>query len=1279
MNGRAQPATNPRALLWLAALGYTAFVIYGCLVPLDFQARSLHLAWEIFLQLPWATQGRASLTDGITNVVLYLPLAVLWQSALFAQRPAGGWLSTGLVGLGCLALSASLEFAQIFTASRTPLFNDILMNGLGTGVGILLWPVVAPRLTALANAAARYADRICPSVPHMRVLAGLALLPYLGVLGWVNGWFVATWLSPQAAFERVEELHLVPFYQHYFADIGFALRSVGMVLAAYAPLGLAVWALRRHACSGRALLRTAAVWSLLVAGLFESSKLFLAGRQPDYANLLFAVIGAWLGCILACRHASSSQAATNLKPAKPPARAGWGGAGWQILAALALGAALRGLWEQPFAQIPLAIGALLYTLLLVRYPNAWVVLVPGLMPVLDLAPWSGRFFFDEFDLMLLLTLAVGYGHLSMAPAGKTRLPRGLLFALGLFAISSLISLAVALFPLAPLDLNSFANYYSPYNALRVAKGFFWALALLPLLARQLQTGVPMGRLLVLGMALGLAGAVLAIVWERAVFPGLTNFTRDFRAAGLMSSMHAGGSSVETFLVLTLPFLASVVDRQRSRVATLALICLLLGGFYALAVTYARGGYVAMGLVIVVLALGWMLRRKQLASMRALPYFLVACLMAALVIAPILGGQFAQSRLAQSERDAGMRMAHWQNALAIRDEDWTTKLFGMGLGKYPVTYFYRSQEGTRPASFSYFQRGEQHGLSLGAGSTVYVEQKVPVRHDVEYRLQVMARSASGSAGLNVLLCERTYFDSFGCTSATFKLTDTLSGYQDRLTLKWPGGRGRPVTLSLENFSRGSVADIRSISLRDPTGHDVVSNGDFYRGADRWFFSPLDYLGWHIENLWVALLFEQGWLGLLAFTLLSGYALVRIGRNFLRSGNMVSLSVLAGLIGVLAVGVVDSPFDAPRLALLFYLTLLVGCLQEPPRVDPADKRVRHSSRRPQVSRRSAGNRSYRKFVPPDAGTLPVFLRDVAVGVALLAMFVLAVTSAPGIPYNVREMIYQPSLILSALVLSLFWFWLAGVPAVLAKGLAASRLFRLLYLPTTLLHAAVAAELIIIAVPSESIHDLVGSPILGWPGQIESMARLTALFAALSVLLTGGAWMAKRVLSERWGVGLWAWGVSAMILLMLAHWVVVERAATDNLTELMAGGGGIQSDFALTACVLLLGTCGSLLSLYATGAGSSLLATLIWVVLTLFVSYGLLALGLEANVRKYGHTFSALQFLLSTDREHLAAGAGLTLRYGLACCAGLLAIAFAQRPFFRLASTVTTPVLAQAAAAQ
>lgn len=407
-----------------------------------------------------------------------------------------------------------------------------------------------------------------------------------------------------------------------------------------------------------------------------------------------------------------------------------------------------------------------------------------------------------------------------------------------------------------------------------------------------------------------------------------------------------------------------------------------------------------------------------------------------------------------------------------------------------------------------------------------------------------------------------------------------------------------------------------------------------------------------------------MGLFAFVLLTGYGLIQITKRFLRTGDWVSLSILAGLIGFLTVGVVDSLFDAPRLSLAFFLVLLVGCL-------PAD-----------IIR--IGQRKHRAVpgvdeVKPDearvaaplgvalspAGKQPFVWRDLGLSVGVFAMLGLAVTHLPGVPYNVREMIYQGSPILSALFLSLFWFCLAGMPMVFARALAASHGFRLLYLPATLLHAAAAAVLVITAAPSESIHDVVGSPVLAWPGQLESFARLTALFAALSLLLTGGAWLAKFALRKRREGGILAWCLCAAILLTLAHWVVVERAATDNLTELMTAGGGVQTSVALSLCILLLGVGGSLLAMYAGGVGLSRRATLFWVMLTVPLSYGLLAIGLEAQLMKYGQHFSALQFLLSADREHLVSGTELVMRFGLAACAGLLALAFAQWPFLRLAT--------------
>ena len=46
--------------------------------------------------------------------------------------------------------------------------------------------------------------------------------------------------------------------------------------------------------------------------------------------------------------------------------------------------------------------------LLAYFPYAWLLVVPALLPIMDFAPWTGRFFFDEFDLLILTTVAYFY-------------------------------------------------------------------------------------------------------------------------------------------------------------------------------------------------------------------------------------------------------------------------------------------------------------------------------------------------------------------------------------------------------------------------------------------------------------------------------------------------------------------------------------------------------------------------------------------------------------------------------------------------------------------------------------------------------------------------------------------------------------------------------------------------------------------------------------------------------------------------------------------------------
>ena len=60
--------------------------------------------------------------------------------------------------------------------------------------------------------------------------------------------------------------------------------------------------------------------------------------------------------------------------------------------------------------------------------------------------------------------------------------------------------------------------------------------------------------------------------------------------------------------------------------------------------------------------------------------------------------------------------------------------------------------------------------------------------------------------------------------------------------------------------------------------------------------------------------------------------------------------------------------------------------------------------------------------------------------------------------------------------------------------------------------------------------------------------------------------------------------------------------------------------------------------------------------------LYLGLAGEIDKYGQQFAAIQFLLSTDRQHYASLAVCWQRYGVLHVLVMVAIAVVQGPWWR-----------------
>ena len=123
--------------------------------------------------------------------------------------------------------------------------------------------------------------------------------------------------------------------------------------------------------------------------------------------------------------------------------------------------------------------------------------------------------------------------------------------------------------------------------------------------------------------------------------------------------------------------------------------------------------------------------------------------------------------------------------------------------------------------------------------------------------------------------------------------------------------------------GAVIDIDNIRLVDRAGHNHVANGDFSAGTNRWFFSGDNHLIWRIHNQFLAILFEQGWFGLLAFLFAVAVAMGRLLRRS-ASGDQRAPILLAALAGFLTIGMTENLLEAPRLGFLFYLLLFAGLL-------------------------------------------------------------------------------------------------------------------------------------------------------------------------------------------------------------------------------------------------------------------------------------------------------------------------------------------------------------------
>ena len=277
-----------RAYLLLATV-YLALAVCGSLVPFDFIHVPLDQAIDQFPRIDPMHVTLRSWSDLGANILLFVPLTFLAMGALTGQRRRRGqWLIGAAVVPAAAALSATIEFVQIYLPLRTTSQSDILAETFGGILGVVLWLWRGRRITQQAREYLHH-----PAGNH---LATRALLVYLLFVALCLLMPFDLTLSLGQTYRKLKSwrVTVVPF-----TDLRQGwLFALAWKAALMVPVG---YLLLIHRPQRRRRFLGAVAWGVGFALAAETAQLLTASRLVSTTDVIIYVAGILIGATVGLR------------------------------------------------------------------------------------------------------------------------------------------------------------------------------------------------------------------------------------------------------------------------------------------------------------------------------------------------------------------------------------------------------------------------------------------------------------------------------------------------------------------------------------------------------------------------------------------------------------------------------------------------------------------------------------------------------------------------------------------------------------------------------------------------------------------------------------------------------------------------------------------------------------------------------------------------------------------------------------------------------------------